>query len=72
MQVVAEVVLAQAEATWQVALVITSGYAAHKAHLRHVVETHAVQRFVEGETVRILLYAQDTVALERMTGFEYL
>ena len=70
LQVVAQVVLAHAEGLGQVALVVTACYTAHQTHFRQVVEPYTVQRLGQSKRVFALLYLQDTVALERMSGLD--
>ncbi len=67
LQVVTQVVTAQAKGFGQVALVVTAGYASYEPHFGLIVEPHAVQRLRQGEGVFALFHAQNTVALEGMS-----
>ena len=72
LQVIAEVVLTQTKAMWQVALIVTSGDTTDEAHFGLIIETDTVQRFVQGKSLFAVLYAQNTLAFEGMSGFENL
>ena len=70
LQVIAQVVGTNTESALQVALVYATGYTTDQSYLGLVVETHAVQRFVQREGLLAILYTQDTLALEGMSGLE--
>ena len=70
LQVIAQVVGTNTESALQVALVYATGYTTDQSYLGLVVEAYAVQRLVERECLLAILYAQDTLALEGMSGLE--
>ena len=72
LQVVTQVVFAQAKSVLEVSLVVTAGHTTYESHFRLVVESHAIQRFGQRKSVLSLLYMQNAVSLEGMSGLEHL
>ena len=70
LQVVTQVVFAQAKSVLEVSLVVTTGYTAYESHFRLVVEAHSVQRLGQGKGVFTLLHMQYAIPLKGVSRLE--